>query len=215
LLIRGFDDETHNQLSKVAEKTGASVNSIVRDAVDKWLKQVTQLPKKHDLILYRDDESMLSLLKSIDKFAQEGEWFRSFCGPDSSPEVKLLDKLRWYNGTIKPYDKNKRDIGKYCGQVMADIAKKAGRRPVCCMDFILGDIATNSLEQALKIEHGYNSMRTPGLMFCPYKTETLLNAGIQDMLSFFEEHDQVFILKDSEVYKLHVTKENVHKLFLS
>jgi hemin uptake protein HemP len=28
-------------------------------------------------------------------------------------------------------------------------------------------------------------------------------------------HDQVFILKDGEVYKLHITKENVHKLFLN
>jgi len=28
-------------------------------------------------------------------------------------------------------------------------------------------------------------------------------------------HDQIFILKEDEVYKLHITKENVHKLFLS
>jgi hypothetical protein len=28
-------------------------------------------------------------------------------------------------------------------------------------------------------------------------------------------HDQIFIVKDDEVYKLHITKENVHKLFLN
>ena len=28
-------------------------------------------------------------------------------------------------------------------------------------------------------------------------------------------HDQVFILKEDEIYKLHITKENVHKLFLN
>jgi hypothetical protein len=27
-------------------------------------------------------------------------------------------------------------------------------------------------------------------------------------------HDQIFIVKNDEIYKLHVTKENAHKLFL-
>jgi hypothetical protein len=35
------------------------------------------------------------------------------------------------------------------------------------------------------------------------------------MIELFEMHDQVFILKGAEVYKLHTTKENVHKLFLN
>ena len=51
-------------------------------------------------------------------------------------------------------------------------------------------------------------------MYCTYKTDTLLNAEIKDMIELFEMHDQIFILKDDEVYKLHVTKENVHKIFL-
>ena len=36
-----------------------------------------------------------------------------------------------------------------------------------------------------------------------------------DILDLFEMHDQVFVLKESEVYKLHVTKESVHKFFIS
>ena len=47
------------------------------------------------------------------------------------------------------------------------------------------------------------------------RTETLLNAEIKDLVELFEGHDQVFILKQDEVYKLHITKENVHKLFLN
>ena len=35
------------------------------------------------------------------------------------------------------------------------------------------------------------------------------------ILDLFELHDQVFVLKESEVYKLHVTKESVHKFFIS
>jgi hypothetical protein len=47
------------------------------------------------------------------------------------------------------------------------------------------------------------------------KTATLLNSEIIDMLELFELHDQIFLLNGDEVYKLHVTKENVHKLFLN
>jgi len=43
----------------------------------------------------------------------------------------------------------------------------------------------------------------------------LLNAEIKDMMELFEGYDQIFILKSDEVYKLHVTKVNVQKLFLN
>jgi len=52
-------------------------------------------------------------------------------------------------------------------------------------------------------------------MYCTYKTNNLLNAEIEDLIELFETHDQIFILKGDEVYKLHLIKENVHKLFLS
>jgi hypothetical protein len=35
------------------------------------------------------------------------------------------------------------------------------------------------------------------------------------MIEIFDLHEQIFIVKDKQVYKLHVTKENIHKLFLS
>ena len=38
LLVRGFDDEIHTKLGDVAGKMGVSLNSIVKDAVDKWLE---------------------------------------------------------------------------------------------------------------------------------------------------------------------------------
>jgi hypothetical protein len=62
------------------------------------------------------------------------------------------------------------------------------------------------------IEKVYNDNRIAGLMYCAYKTDNLLNSKIKDLIELFEIHDQVFIL--DEVYKLHITKENVHKLFL-
>ena len=51
-------------------------------------------------------------------------------------------------------------------------------------------------------------------MYCTYKTQTLLDSEVKDMIELFEMHDQIFIVKNDEVYKLHITKENVHKLFL-
>jgi hypothetical protein len=232
LIVRGFDDHVHTQLGEIANQRGVSINSIVKDAVDKWLKeQQLQVPRKHHLIIYSDDEFMLGLLKSMDRLAKEGDLFKCFCGPPSSTSTELLSKLKWYNGTIEPYYysgdvqdrkqqshlqiQSQKNIMKYCGNVMENIANNSNGKQVCCMDFLINDIAKSSLKQALTIEEAYNNSRIPGLMYCTYKTEILLNSEIKDMIELFEMHDQIFVVKNDEIYKLHVTKENAHKLFLN
>ena len=70
LLIRGFNDEIHSQLGELAKEKGVSINSIVKDAVDKWLKQQSDIPKKHYLLIYSDNDSILGLLKSMDRLAR-------------------------------------------------------------------------------------------------------------------------------------------------
>ena len=47
LLIRGFDDQIHSQLRELAKEKGVSINSIVKDAVDRWLKQQQSLLQKN------------------------------------------------------------------------------------------------------------------------------------------------------------------------
>ncbi|MGE5634745.1 MAG: plasmid partition protein ParG [Deltaproteobacteria bacterium] len=47
LLVRGFDDEIHSQLGELAKEKGVSINSIVKDAVDKWLKNSNQIFQKN------------------------------------------------------------------------------------------------------------------------------------------------------------------------
>ena len=232
LIVRGFDDHVHTQLGEIANQRGVSINSIVKDAVDKWLKeQQLQVPRKHHLIIYSDDEFMLGLLKSMDRLAKEGDFFKCFCGPPSSTSTELLSKLKWYNGTIEPYYysgdvqdrkqqshlqiQSQKNIMKYCRNVMENIANNSNGKQVCCMDFLINDIAESSLKQALTIEEAYNNSRIPGLMYCTYKTEILLNSEIKDMIELFEMHDQIFIVKNDEIYKMHVTKENAHKLFLN
>ncbi len=187
--------------------------------------------RKHHLIIYSEEESMIKLLKSMDKFAKDNNLYRCFCGPSDSQATKLLHKLEWYNGNIEPYlcsndnhrikqkntspTQNEKDVTNYCSKVMENIANNADSKPVCCMDFLINDIGHNSLTQALTIEKAYNDDRIAGFMYCTYKTDVLLESNTQDLIELFEIHDQIFILKKEEVYKLHVTKENVHKLFLN
>ena len=235
LIIRGFDDQVHEKLGELANQRGVSINSIVKDAVDVWLKkqQQSEVPRKHHLVIYSDDESMMRLLKSMDRLAQEGNLFKCFCGPPDSPTTELLSKLKWYDGTVEPYaysnegkqlkqqlqsqvqSQTQKNILRYCGKVMENIAKNADNRQVCCMDFLINDVGRASLKQALTIERVYDNDRIAGLMYCTYKTDNLLNSEIKDLIELFELHDQVFIVKEDEVYKLHITKENVHKLFLN
>ncbi len=103
----------------------------------------------------------------------------------------------------------------YCNTVIENVVKNAHNKPVCCMDFLINDVGKDSLKQALTLEKVYDDSRIAGLMYCTYKSYNLLNSEIKDLIELFEIHDQIFILKEDEVYKLHITKENVHKLFLS
>ena len=247
LIIRGFDDQVHEKLGEIANQRGVSINSIVKDAVDVWLKkQQSEVPRKHHLVIYSDDESMMRLLKSMDKLAKEGNLFRCFFGPPRNPSIELLSRLKWYDGTAKPYPyspatqskdeqpelslqqqqtqaqaqvqiqvQSQKNIMKYCGKVIENVVRNANDNQVCCMDFVINDVGKDSLKQALIVEKAYDDNRIAGLMYCTYKIDSLLKSEIKDLIELFEMHDQIFILKEDEVYKLHITKENVHKLFLS
>lgn len=106
------------------------------------------------------------------------------------------------------------DVTKYCRQVITKIADDSNNKQLCCMDFLINDISKNSLKQAMIVEQLYDNNRLSGSMYCNYMTENLMNSDIKNMVELFEMHDQVFILNDTEVYKLHITKENIHKMFL-
>jgi len=86
VLVRGFSDDIHSDLSKKADQMGVSVNSIVKDAVDQWLNKKTHVPHVHDLLIYADDKSMNSFLKALDRMASNSEWFKSFAAPPKTPQ---------------------------------------------------------------------------------------------------------------------------------
>jgi len=215
LHIRDIDDKIHSQLGGTADQLGVSVNSIVKDAIDKWLKKQSQIPKKHDVILYADDKSMASLLRSMDRLTKEANLFRTFCGPTNYKSAKLLKKLNWFDGTIHPYDSKATNFGRYMAQIVDKISNGSKKKPVCMFDFIIEDISKSSLKEAIRLEEIYDRNRLPGMTFCAYRTNTLMESKINDMMELFAYHDQIFILNADEVHKLHLTQESPHKLLLN
>jgi len=216
LLVRGFDNKLYSKLGEIASERGVSLNSIVKDAVDKWLEQTKQIPKKHQLILYDDDASLTNFLRSMDRLAKTGGWFRSHLGPPTHRGVKTLDSYGWFNGNVHPYEKKSKNAANFCVEALGKISKQANGKFLCCMDFLIGDVAQKEgLLKSLKIEAGYNKTRCKGHMFCPYKTKHISKERIEDTLKLFHEHDQIYMLTNDSVFKLHVTEENVHKLFLN
>ena len=49
LIVRGFDNQVHSKLGEVANQRGVSINSIIKDAVDKWLKEAAITSSKEAL----------------------------------------------------------------------------------------------------------------------------------------------------------------------
>jgi len=170
--------------------------------------------EEHDLILYGDSKSIEYLLKSLDRLTKESELFKTFLTPQNSKFSKLLTSLKWFDGTISPLEKDPNKLTKHVNNMINNVIKKSQNQSVCLVDFILGDIANMSLKKALALEDQYNEKRLQGLTFCMYKIDVLLKCGIDGMLEFFTRHDQVFILKNNEIFKIHLTKENTQKLLL-
>jgi len=215
ILIRGFDDSIHSELGKKSDQMGVSINSIVKDAVEQWLDKKTHIPHVHDLLIYSDEKSMSNFLKSLDRMTSGTEWFKSFASPPKHHAEKTLSKLNWFNGTIKPYKPHGTDGSKYCGKVMQNIVKESQKKPLCCVDFMITDIANNSFIHVMELEKEYDKARLPGLMFCPYKASNLMNSDITDMIELFMMHDRIFVVKNDDIYNMHITKESIHKIFLN
>ena len=215
LIIRGFDDEIHSQLGNQSKKKGVSINSIVKDAVDQWLKKQDEIPKRHHLLLYDNEESIQHLIKSLDKMAQEDEWFKCFVRSSNTSITKALEKLDWFDGTIVQYKQPQKDKMKHIKDILQNIAQHSNEKEIFLLDFLVNDIATSSVTEAIYLEKEYDKNRLEGLVFCAYEMNNLFNASTSEMVEMFESHDQVFILNNDQIFKLHLTKESIHKLFLS
>ena len=215
LLIRGFDDEIHSQLGNQSRKRGVSINSIVKDAVDQWLKKQDEIPKRHHLLLYDNEESIQSIIKSLDKMTKKDEWFKCFVRSSDISITETLENLNWFDGTIVQFKQSQKDKMKHLIDILQNIWQKSNNKEILLVDFLINDIASSSISEAISLEKEYDKNRLEGLVFCAYEMTNLINASTSEMIQMFDSHDQVFLLNDNQIFKIHITKENIHKLLLS
>ncbi len=214
VLIRGIDDSTYNQISKNANDQGVTVTSFIKNIVDMKIKDQSTVLQKHDLILYENGKDLEFMMKSLDRLTKDSDMMLTFCAPINSKLSKLLTKLKWFDATVKPQEKNIKKFSEYTSKIVKKIVKEANGKQVCWIDGSLDDAARDSLKEALAIEAAYNINKLHGMTFCVYNFDSLLHKGVGEMLEFFKHHDQVFMLKNQEILKIHITKENTQKLLL-
>jgi len=106
-------------------------------------------------------------------------------------------------------------LRKYSSKVFDHLGEVSVDKQTCFIGFMTEDIAQRySLQKASEIEKIYNTKRIGGVVFCPYDMRKLNNFNFTDIFELFEKHDEIFVLKENEVYKLNVDKTNHAKLFL-
>jgi hypothetical protein len=214
LYVRGFNENLHDKLDDQSRKEGVSPASILEDAFEEWLKNKQEIPTKHYLVLYSDDKSLLNFVRKVNDL-DDGDWMHVTLGPESHTGVKYLKNHGWYDATISPYIQGIKKPEKYASKVFDHIASVTANKQACFIGFMTEDIANRySLQKASEIEKTYDSKKIGGVMFCPYDMRKLNNFNFTDIFKIFEAHDEIFVLKENEVYKLNVDKTNHAKLFL-
>jgi hypothetical protein len=214
LYVRGFNDKLHGELDNQARKEGVSSASILENALEEWLKNKKEIPTKHYLVLYSDDKSLLNFIRKVNDL-DDGDWSHVTCGSQSHTGVKFLKKHGWYDATISPYIQGIKEPEKYASKVFDHLGTVSAGKQTCFIGFMTEDIAQRySLHKASEIEKLYNTKKIGGVVFCPYDMRKLNSFDFTEIFKLFESHDEIFVLKENEVYKLNVDKTNHAKLFL-
>lgn len=214
LYVRGFNDNLHEKLDDLVREGGVTAASILGDALEEWLKNKQEPLAKHYLLLYSDDKSLLNFMRKINDL-NNGEWFHATCGPKSHIGVEYLKKHGWFDVTISPYMQGMKNTEKYSSTVFDHLARVTANKQACFIGFMTEDIARHySLQKASEIEKLYNTKNIGGIVICPYNMNRLNNFNFIDIFKLIQEHDQIFVLKENEIYELKIDKTNHAKLFL-
>jgi len=211
LLVRGIDEEIHTKLSDASELLGISVNSIIKDAADKWISQLGKERHRHDLVLYSDDESLKHLLTKMNELTT-ANWSKICCGPPKHLGITTLEKMGWHDGTIKPYEKFYQNPTEYAKKLIQSVPKPTKNKQLLIAAFLTGDLAKNSVRESAKFCQWYDEQHVPGITHCIALTKTIMQDKIEDILDLFNCHEQVFIVKNKKLHRLRVTEENFYTL---
>lgn len=214
LYVRGFNDHLHDKLNEQSKKEGVSPASILEEAYGDWLKNKKGIPSIHYLLLYSDDESLLTFLKKVNHMLDDK--CVKLCAGTPSSAIKYLKKNGWIEGSNKSYIQNiKKSPEKCTAKVFDHLGDIAAGRYSCYMGFMTEDVALqHSVKRANDIERLYNSKRIPGVVFCPYNMAKLKNYSLMDLIELFENHDKGFIVERNNIFEMNITNTNLPKLFL-
>jgi len=216
LFIRGLDDEIHKKIAATAERKGVSLNSLLKDVVDKWIEKDTEVPPRHELILYSDEKALASFLKSIDYSSSEKNMARICCGSKHHEGIKYLKKHGWLDGTLEPYKEFLEKPNQYVEKILKKVGPQLRGKSLFGLMFLSGDLFENkSLNDAVRFCQWYDEKKIPGNTFCLVNLKTLPSENLELLLDFFSSHNQVFIVRPNGFFKIHLSEESIHKIFLN
>lgn len=214
LYVRGFNEKLHQELDEQARKEGVTSASILENAFEEWIKNKNEIPTKHYLILYSDNKALLNFVQKINE-VDDTKWFRVTCGSESNVAVKYLKKHGWFDATISPYVQGIKNPEKYSSKLYDNLGRIAADKQTCFLGFMTEDVAhQHSLQKASEVEKKYNTNRIKGIVFCPYDMTKFNKFSFTEIFKIIEEHDEIFVLKENEIFKLNLDKTNHPKLFL-
>lgn len=216
LFIRGLDEEIHKKLTSTAEKNGISLNSLLKDVVDKWIHQDVEVIPRHELILYSDEQVLTSFLKSVDYSSKEDRRVRVCCGSENHTGMQFLKKHGWLDGTIEPYKEFVEKPYPYVDKVLKKVDSHLEGKSLFGLMFLSGDLSEKkSIDDAAKFCKWYGEKKIPGSTYCLVNCNSIPSGDIEELLKLFDSHDQVFIIRKNGLFKIHLSEESIHKLFLN
>ncbi len=213
LFVRDFDGKLHSKASQIAKIDGVTLSSIVNDAIDQWVRQREKTRHRFDLILYSDEKSMLNILDELDHLTQKN-WSRVYFGPTSNHVgTDLLKKLKWFNGTITPFDEFYDDPISYVKKVIKKVVNNVNTDQLLSLVFLTREMSQKrAVKKASKFCEWYRAKKVPGITQCFVNTDNVFSGKTEDVIEFFNCHDQVFFVKDDKLHRLRLTEENFFSL---
>jgi len=213
LFVRDFGSKLHSRASQIAKIDGVTLGSIVNDAVDQWVRQREKTRHRLDLILYSDEKSMLNILNELDHLTNQN-WFRAYFGPSSNHKgTELLKKYKWFNGTVTPYDEFYDNPIGYVKKVLKKVGNEVNTDQLLTLVFLTRDMTKpRTVKIASKFCEWFKAKKVPGITQCLVDTDNVFSGKTEDIIEFFNCHDQVFIVKDDKLHRLRLTDESFFSL---
>jgi hypothetical protein len=214
LFVRDFDEKLHAKATQIATDDGVTLASIVRDAVDKWIKNHENQRHRHNLILYDNEKTLSKLLDEIDKLASEN-WFKSSCGSAKHYGMQYLNKRKWFDATAGNYEKLLENPQETGNNVLQIIGNKVGNKFPLTVALLVEDLARKeSVRKAVGFCEWFERKSLPGITYCIANTRNIISGSFDDLFDLFNAHNAMYLTKGNKLYKLRLNEEGFYSLLI-